>query len=610
MAKKRTSGKQAAGVEREEVQPLTPDPSPTRGEGSEFAYIAERLRPLAVAISELSYDPNNYRVHEEADLAGIVESLRRYGIRKNAVVHSKTRVIVAGNGLVMAAFKLGWTHVPVVYVDDDAKTQSGYALADNRTAELSRWDDARLAQLVQELRVEDRELYDAMMLEQLDPLAEEPAEQEDPDDQEPLLQQFAVFVKAADESDQAAILDELDRHGLECRAVMASFPEPDVTLPELPQLEPGEIAVVRETTIVRSSRVKQLEGMFDIPPAKKLGLNITVKLPLAERAWNLGLIVGPSGCGKSSVARQFFGEHVVQGFDWPADKSLVDGFPDGLKIAEITGLLSSVGFSSPPNWLKPYHVLSNGEQFRVTLARCLAELPELAVVDEFTSVVDRQVAQIGSAAVSKAVRSSGKRLVAVTCHYDVEEWLQPDWKLELPSGQFHWRSLRRRPEIQLRVTRADKSEWDLFGRYHYLSGELHPGASCFVGKVAGRPACFVAVLMYPHVNGGWWREHRTVCLPEFQGVGIGNRMSELIAAAYLCTGKPFRSTTSAPAMIRHRHRSKLWRMIRPPSLAAGVAGASKKSHQLNRSAASNRLTAGFQYVGEEDQAAAVALGII
>jgi hypothetical protein len=76
---------------------------------------------------------------------------------------------------------------------------------------------------------------------------------------------------------------------------------------------------------------------------------------------------------------------------------------------------------------------SNGEQFRVTLARTLAEAPELAVVDEFTSVVDRTVAQIGSHALAKTIRASNRRFIAVSCHYDIEEWLQPDGKYDTDS---------------------------------------------------------------------------------------------------------------------------------------------------------------------------------
>src|SRR5262249_45700295 len=155
---------------------------------------------------------------------------------------------------------------------------------------------------------------------------------------------------------------------------------------------------------------------------------------------------------------------------------------------EITELLSSVGFSSPPSWLRPFRCLSNGEQFRVTIARELAESPELAVVDEFTSVVDRTVARIGSAAIAATIRRTGRRFVAVSCHFDVIDWLQPDWTYDPSTDEFTWRSLRRRPDITLDIRRAMPTDWRLFRPHHYLSGELNRAARCFVAEVTGRPA--------------------------------------------------------------------------------------------------------------------------
>ena len=57
--------------------------------------------------------------------------------------------------------------------------------------------------------------------------------------------------------------------------------------------------------------------------------------------------------------------------DWPPDRAVIDGFGQR-PIKDITHLLTAVGFSSPPSWIKPYRVLSNGEQFRCDLARALA----------------------------------------------------------------------------------------------------------------------------------------------------------------------------------------------------------------------------------------------
>jgi ABC-type ATPase with predicted acetyltransferase domain len=101
--------------------------------------------------------------------------------------------------------------------------------------------------------------------------------------------------------------------------------------------------------------------------------------------------------------------------------------PKDCSIEEITNTFSSVGFSSPPSWLKPYHVLSNGEKMRVDLANAILQKNELFVFDEFTSVVDRQIAKIGSFATQKAIRKTNKKFIAVSCHFDIEEWLMPDW---------------------------------------------------------------------------------------------------------------------------------------------------------------------------------------
>src|SRR5215469_1557535 len=178
-----------------------------------------------------------------------------------------------------------------------------------------------------------------------------------------------------------------------------------------------------ESPVVETARVAQVRGLFDLPPEKVSRLTWEVDLPLEEKPWSIWLITGPSGCGKSTLARRFWPDEVTRELDWPRDRSVVDAFPAALSVKDVTALLSSVGFSSPPAWLRPFHVLSTGQQFRAALARRLAE--ELArpaaerqpvVFDEYTSVVDRTVAQVGSAALARTVRAHALRFVAVTCH--------------------------------------------------------------------------------------------------------------------------------------------------------------------------------------------------
>jgi len=118
----------------------------------------------------------------------------------------------------------------------------------------------------------------------------------------------------------------------------------------------------------------------------------------------------------------------------------------------------------------------------------------------------------------------------VTCHYDVLDWLEPDWVYEPHTGKLARGRLWRRPPVDLEIFRVDRSAWKLFSSHHYLSSDIHKGSARFVAAYAGQPAAFTAVLSFPHSSKPSWREHRTVCLPDFQGVGIGNAMSEYIAS--------------------------------------------------------------------------------
>lgn len=141
--------------------------------------------------------------------------------------------------------------------------------------------------------------------------------------------------------------------------------------------------------------------------------------------WNVGLIVGNSGTGKSTIAKELFGDDYITNFDYN-NKSIVDNFDDN-KIDDIINMMTSVGLSSTTTRLKPYNVLSGGEKMRCDLAKSLLSSKELIVFDEFTSVVDRNIAKIGSFVVQKNVRKSNKKFIAVGCHFDVEDWLMPDW---------------------------------------------------------------------------------------------------------------------------------------------------------------------------------------
>ena len=281
-------------------------------------------------------------------------------------------------------------------------------------------------------------------------------------------------------------------------------------------------SAVIECTLPTSFRVKQILGMFDVPHKRKSRQSYEVEIPDLKGPWQIGAIVGPSGSGKTTIARHVYGRRLYTRRAWPKDKAVVDALPQRLTIKQITGTLTAVGFSSPPAWLRPYAKLSNGEQFRCDLARALLTGGKIVAFDEFTSVVDRTVAQVGSAAVAKAIRKKRvptRRFVAVACHYDILEWLEPDWVVDMATCQLA-RGCLQRPKIKLEIVRCQRSAWEVFAPHHYLSGKLHPSAQCFLTTWKGRAVAFAATIS----TVGRIRRRRVsrlVVLPDFQGIGIG-----------------------------------------------------------------------------------------
>ena len=128
--------------------------------------------------------------------------------------------------------------------------------------------------------------------------------------------------------------------------------------------------ILIESPIAPSFRVEQVRGMFDVPDQASIKHEWDVDIPIEGTDWQIGLIVGPSGCGKTTLGRRLFPiAHLHTGYAWPETGAVVDGFPSHLDGREITQALSSVGFSSPPHWLKRYAHFSNGQRFRAELAR-------------------------------------------------------------------------------------------------------------------------------------------------------------------------------------------------------------------------------------------------
>jgi GNAT superfamily N-acetyltransferase len=332
-----------------------------------------------------------------------------------------------------------------------------------------------------------------------------------------------------------------------------------------------------ECPVFDSLRVRQIAGMFDLPILDRSCEQFSVEIPGTNEPWQIGLIVGPSGSGKSAIARQAFGDafiHDPEKNPWPSDCAVIDAIDDA-DIHTITHTLTAVGFSSPRAWLRPYQVLSNGEKFRCDLARLLLAarhkgypLPQgvpnekIAVMDEFTSVVDRTVAKVCSAALSRAIRSSAikTRFVAVSCHYDIINWLCPDWVVDM-AQQSLARGRLCRPKLAIKVHRCRKDLWPRFSRYHYLNHYLPVDASCWTGLLDDEPVVFAALSQVAGYTG-YRRFSRIVVLPDYQGIGIGSAFRDAVARLEAPACRRLSLVTSHPAMIHSCQQSVNWKLDR------------------------------------------------
>ena len=228
---------------------------------------------------------------------------------------------------------------------------------------------------------------------------------------------------------------------------------------------------------------------------------------------------------------------------------------------------------------------------RVDLARAILEENKLFVFDEFTSVVDRQVAQIGSFAMQKAIRKSDKQFIAVTCHFDVQDWLMPDWIFNTDTMTFQ--SLegqkKNRPEIKFEIFKyGDKTIWKMFAKHHYLSHTHNNAANVFIALINNEIAGFLSVLHFPHPTAKNIKKvHRLVILPDYQGAGFGIKFLNEIGKIYKLEKHRFNIMTSSPSLIFVLKKSKEWNCIR-------YGRVTESNGVLDGTTSKDRITASFE----------------
>lgn len=288
--------------------------------------------------------------------------------------------------------------------------------------------------------------------------------------------------------------------------------------------------------------VLKAANSVDLDLDKKLTHHLKVRADI-ETPYNIGLIVGNSGSGKSTLARQIWGDNC---FDTLLDpnRAVISQFDESYSYDERVAFLSGVGMGSPITWIAPARTLSNGQQARAEAALQMARLDgKFTVIDEWTSVVDRQVAKAMSHSIQKHARRVGKQIVLLSCHYDIVEWLDPDWIIDCNTQEYTDRRLlprgSRSEQLVFGIRElTDSKSWSLFSKYHYLSDSLPPGKTKMFGLYTEDTQIgFIAYSNYVM----WKQEHkdkgipmvmhanRIVVHPDYCGFGLGGRMTDITA---------------------------------------------------------------------------------
>jgi len=336
---------------------------------------------------------------------------------------------------------------------------------------------------------------------------------------------------------------------------------------------------------------------FDIQNREETEVEVNFNLGEAKNFdWNIGVIYGSSGSGKTTILKKL-GKLSESNFN--DNKPLISNF-DWLEPNEATLLLTSMGLSSIPTWLRPFKLLSNGEQYRAELAYKVgkAKEGEVVLIDEYTSVVDRDVAKAMSFALQKYIRKTNKRIVLASCHYDIMEWLMPDWTCSPQKGGVLERGewLRQgKPQIKLQISRVEPSAWDFFKKHHYLTENVNKSCKFFLFQWNNKPVGIVAMINQPRKGcSNGFALSRTVVLPDFQGMGIGSKISEICASIFVGAGGKVYTKTVNPALGEYRNKSNKFR----PTAQNGKI---RKLKEDTDKKARNRLTRAsycHEYIGE------------
>lgn len=323
------------------------------------------------------------------------------------------------------------------------------------------------------------------------------------------------------------------------------------------------------------------------------------------KSFSIGIFMGPSASGKTTNVRDIFGnpmnEEITKQLEKNPNATVFSHFSS---LADCQSRFQAVALPLKLG-LRKYHELSDGEKERVCIAKGLGNG---LIFDEFTSFLDRKTAIAVAKGVSDYVyQNKLKSVVLLACHYDVigKDRLQPSFIVDMraktvlhiaPSiasavpivpivsccvssslvslipSDSDLCEIFPIPRIFILVKRAHLRDWDpLFSQHHYKSKTLLTNARCFIGwanfiiddsslycDISNALVAWTAVAPHwgTHVQFDV-REHRTVVLPEFQGLGFGSRFVDAVCELFSLENKRVQSKTAHPRYGGYRDDSVL-----------------------------------------------------
>lgn len=339
----------------------------------------------------------------------------------------------------------------------------------------------------------------------------------------------------------------------------------------------------------------------DLDIKKKLSHRLSVSADVISN-FSIGLIVGSSGSGKTSLARKMFGDFSTITLN--EEKSIIDSFPDEIPVKERIGFLGAVGLTSAVCWITKIKYLSNGQKYRAQAAVELSTSKDLIFLDEWTSVLDRDSAKAASHSIQKAARKLGKKIVLISCHPDVYEWLNPCWVIDCNTQEYTdrrdlWRNFIRREKLHFEIRKCGREVWKMFSRYHYLSENLPVGLKFFYcltlnNKIIG----FNSFNNYcPKKKGKKFILHanRIVIHPDFCGFGLGLAFTEKCADILLKTGYEIYIKYTSKAIFYSMIKSEKWKL---KSVILGEKTKAGKKMKSKKGFRDYVKTYSFVYIGE------------